>query len=54
LRQKKPEVDVELIGGSGGVFEVMVDGRLIFSKKTLGRFPNDGEILQIVERRAFS
>ena len=38
-------VDVELIKGSGGQFEVEVDGRLIFSKKELGRFPEDHEIL---------
>jgi selenoprotein W-related protein len=30
---------VELIASSGGVFEVSVDGRLLFSKKKLGRFP---------------
>jgi predicted Rdx family selenoprotein len=26
------------------VFEIAVDGRLKFSKKTLGRFPTDKEI----------
>jgi len=26
---------------SGGVFEVTLNGSLIFSKKQLGRFPND-------------
>jgi selT/selW/selH-like putative selenoprotein len=26
------------------VFEVSVDGKLIFSKKRLGRFPEDDEI----------
>jgi len=35
---------VELIGGSGGIFDVRVDGRLIFSKKETGRFPENGEI----------
>jgi|FLYL01.1.fsa_nt_gi selenoprotein W-related protein len=28
---------VELVPGSGGVFEVEVDGRLVFSKKETGR-----------------
>jgi len=28
------------------VFEVTVDGALIFSKKELERFPNQGEILK--------
>lgn len=29
---------------SGGVFEVSMDGKLIFSKKKLGRFPEEQEI----------
>jgi len=28
----------------GGVFEVQVDGKLVFSKKELGRFPEPGEV----------
>ena len=38
-------IDTELIQGSGGQFEVVVDGRLIFSKKAEGRFPADDEVL---------
>jgi selenoprotein W-related protein len=38
------DADVQLIAGSGGVFEVGADGALIFSKKKSGRFPDDGEI----------
>ena len=30
--------------GSGGVFEITVDGELRFSKKRLGRFPDDAEL----------
>lgn len=37
-----------LIEGRGGVFEVMLDGVLIFSKKKLERFPDDGEVLELV------
>lgn len=29
---------------SGGVFEIMKDGRLVFSKKRTGRFPEWEEI----------
>jgi selT/selW/selH-like putative selenoprotein len=29
------------------VFEVELDGKLIFSKKKLGRFPEEGEILKL-------
>jgi len=35
---------VEIIPSSGGVFEVTLNGDLIFSKKELGRFPSDEEI----------
>ena len=36
--------DVELFKSGGGVFEVTVDDRLVFSKKALGRFPEQGEL----------
>jgi len=39
------------VEGSGGVFEVMVDGDLIFSKKQKGRFPEDEEILGLLAER---
>jgi len=38
----------KLVASHGGVFEVTVDGRLIFSKKSLGRFPEDGEVLGLI------
>ena len=38
----------ELVPSSGGVFEVFQDGKRIFSKKALGRFPADGEILGLL------
>ena len=33
-----------LIKGAGGVFEVTVDGELVYSKKATGRFPEHDEI----------
>ncbi|HIF27789.1 MAG TPA: SelT/SelW/SelH family protein [Candidatus Marinimicrobia bacterium] len=39
----------EMRPSSGGVFEVTLNGSLIFSKKQLGRFPNDGEIVTFIE-----
>lgn len=42
---------VNLIPSGGGVFDVIVDGQLIFSKKELKRFPEDGELSQIIERK---
>jgi selenoprotein W-related protein len=33
-----------MIPSSGGVFEISLGGQPLFSKKALGRFPEDGEI----------
>ncbi len=41
----KTGVEAELIPGSGGIFDVTVDGRRIYSKHDTGRFPTDDEIL---------
>ena len=38
----------ELIKGRGGVFDVVVDGRRIFSKHEVGRFPEEQEILALL------
>jgi selenoprotein W-related protein len=34
-----------LVPASGGVFEVKSDGKLLFSKKAEGRFPEHHEVL---------
>jgi selenoprotein W-related protein len=39
------QADVELLPSGGGVFEVVVDGRLVHSKKTSGEFPDHEELL---------
>ena len=41
-------IEARLIKGRGGQFEVVLDGRLIFSKKQLGRHANPGEILALI------
>jgi selenoprotein W-related protein len=38
-------VESELVKGSGGIFDVEVDGQLIFSKHETNRFPEHAEIL---------
>jgi selenoprotein W-related protein len=39
---------VQLAKSGGGVFEITIDGTLVFSKKRLGRFPTDDEIDALV------
>ncbi len=46
LEKQFPDIKVELIESGGGVFEVVKDGELIFSKKQLGRFPEHEEIFE--------
>jgi selT/selW/selH-like putative selenoprotein len=38
------QIEAELVKGRDGVFEVAVDGDIIFSKRATGRFPEDGEV----------
>jgi selenoprotein W-related protein len=52
LKQAWPETDVLLIPSSGGVFEVKVDGDLIFSKKALRRHAEPGEVVRLVRARS--
>lgn len=42
---------MELIPSGGGVFEVSLDGDLIFSKKALKRHANPGEVVGILQAR---
>ena len=42
-------IKAELIKGMGGVFEVSVNDNLLFSKKELGRFPDENEIEDLIE-----
>jgi selT/selW/selH-like putative selenoprotein len=50
LKQAYPDADVRLIQASGGVFEVAVDGKLVYSKKATGRHAAAGEVRQAIER----
>jgi selenoprotein W-related protein len=42
---------ISLIPGKNGVFEVTVDGDLIFSKVELGRHAEPGEVLRLMSER---
>jgi len=41
--------ELTLIPSGGGVFEVIKNGDFIFSKKSLDRFPDDGEVMNLIE-----
>jgi selenoprotein W-related protein len=48
LKRSFPAADVKLVQSAGGVFEVVVDGNLVFSKKKLGRHAQPGEVLKLI------
>jgi selenoprotein W-related protein len=39
--------ELELVTGSGGVFDVEIDDRLLFSKSAAGRHAEPGEVLRL-------
>jgi selT/selW/selH-like putative selenoprotein len=42
---------VELSSSSGGRFDIILDGELVFSKKAKGRFPKPGEVATLFEAK---
>ncbi len=48
IKEAYPGTEVNLVESSGGLFEVTVDGNLVFSKQELGRHAEDGEVLRLM------
>lgn len=44
-------IDAELIRGGGGVFDVAVDGEVVYTKAQTGRFPQRGEVTKAIAAR---
>lgn len=42
---------VTLIPSSGGIFEVRVDGEVVYSKDSTGRFPEKGEVIEAMKEK---
>ncbi|WP_146900922.1 SelT/SelW/SelH family protein [Adhaeribacter aerolatus] len=43
--------EVALVPGTGGVFDVRLNGELIYSRKEAGRFPESKELKQLIRDR---
>jgi len=41
---RRGEATITLVRGGGGVFEVAIDGRVVFAKAETGRFPTEADI----------
>jgi selT/selW/selH-like putative selenoprotein len=48
--QKSLGSEIELIAGANGIFDISLDGRMIFSKFEQGRFPRPDEIIKLIEQ----
>jgi selenoprotein W-related protein len=44
-------VQPKLVKGSGGIFDVTLNGETLFSKKAAGRFPVEGELIDLVHAK---
>jgi selenoprotein W-related protein len=42
--------ELDLVTGDKGIFDVQVDGELLYSKKQTGRHAAPGEVLELFER----
>lgn len=49
MKDRYPDVEVELIGSGGGAFEVVADGRLVYSKLATGRHCSHEEVFEAIE-----
>ena len=47
--KKNFDLDIELVAGSNGIFDISLDGKMIYSKSEQGRFPQAGEIIKLIE-----
>jgi predicted Rdx family selenoprotein len=42
---------LEIVTGSGGIFDVHLDGELVFEKSMLGRYPDPDDVLPLLRER---
>ena len=47
-------IESELIEGTNGVFDVVADGTMVFSKHETGRFPNHDEVIAALRAQGAS
>jgi selenoprotein W-related protein len=42
---------VEVVPGTGGIFDVHVDGERVFTKSMLGRYPDPDDVMPLLRAR---
>jgi selenoprotein W-related protein len=53
IRMAYENADVIALPSFGGIFDVEVNGKVIFSKKETNRFPNPGEIVDLLKQAGY-
>jgi selT/selW/selH-like putative selenoprotein len=51
IKDAFPDADVELIDGGRGVFDVTVDGELLYSRHQTRRHMSPGEVVSLLNAR---
>ena len=47
--KKNLGAEIELVAGSNGIFDVSLDGNMVYSKFEQGQFPQADEIIQLIK-----
>jgi predicted Rdx family selenoprotein len=42
---------VEVVTGANGIFDVHLDGELVFEKSMLGRYPEPDEVIPLIREK---
>jgi selenoprotein W-related protein len=49
LEEWEREIDLlEVVPGKGGIFDVHLDGELVFTKSMLGRYPDPDDVVPLL------
>jgi len=52
LEEWEEQVDsVEIVPGANGIFDVHLNGELVFTKSMLGRYPQPDEVVPLIRER---
>ena len=48
--RKEFGVEANLVAGSSGIFDVILDDEIVYSKSNSGKFPEPGEVTNIIKK----
>lgn len=52
LKELEHEIgSIEVVTGKGGIFDVHLDGELVFTKSMLGHYPQPDDVLPLLRER---